>query len=203
MRLPLLVALTMAAFAANSLLNRLAVESGSIAPAGFAAIRVAAGAATLVLLARMRRQPLPLWHRRRWAGALSLAAYMVGFSLAYRSLDAGLGALILFGVVQIAMFALTALGGAPVGARQVLGALVAFGGLAWILWPAGGAAVPLAGAGWMVAAGLGWAIYTLSGRGEPAALPATAANVGLALPLCLLPLARGQAGPAPAPRGLA
>lgn len=202
MRLPLLVALTMAAFAANSLLNRLAVESGAISPAGFAAIRVAAGAAMLVLLALLRRQRLPLWNRRRWAGALSLATYMVGFSLAYRSLDAGLGALILFGVVQIAIFVLAALGGAPLGARQVLGALVAFGGLAWVLWPAGGAAVPLGGAIWMIAAGLGWAVYTISGRGEPAALPATAANFCLALPFCLLPLLLGASGPAPAPLGI-
>lgn len=188
LRLTGLVALTMAAFAANSLLNRAAVDSGAIGPAGFAAIRVAAGAAVLAMLVLARRQALPLWHRRRWVGALSLTAYMVGFSLAYLSLDAGLGALILFGVVQITMFALGALGGARVSARQIAGAGLAFAGLSWILWPSGGAQVPLAGGLWMVAAGLGWGIYTLSGRGEPAALPATAANFCLALPLTALPL---------------
>ena len=188
LRLALLVALTMSAFAANSLINRAAVDSGAIGPAAFSAIRVAAGAAMLVALVLVRRRALPLWHRRRWAGALSLTLYMVGFSLAYLTLDAGLGALILFGVVQITMFALGALGGAKVSARQVAGAAVAFAGLAWILWPAGGPQVPLAGGLWMVAAGIGWGVYTLSGRGEPAALPGTAANFCLALPLTALPL---------------
>ncbi|TDK41284.1 DMT family transporter [Antarcticimicrobium luteum] len=187
-RLALPVALAMAAFAANSLLNRAAVDSGAIGPAAFAAVRVLAGAAMLGVLVLIRRQALPLWHRRRWAGALSLTAYMVGFSAAYLTLDAGLGALILFGVVQITMFAFGALGGARPSGRQLAGAGVAFAGLAWILWPAGGARVPLSGALWMVAAGIGWGVYTLSGRGEPAALAATAANFCLALPLTALPL---------------
>lgn len=188
LRLALLVALTMAAFAANSLLNRAAVDSGAIGPAAFAAVRVLAGAVVLVALVLVRRQALPLWHRRRWAGALSLAAYMAGFSAAYLTLDAGVGALILFGVVQITMFALGALGGVAVSARQMAGAGVAFAGLAWVLWPAGGAQVPLTGALWMAAAGIGWGVYTLSGRGEPSALSATAANFCLALPLVALPL---------------
>ena len=188
LRLALLVVLTMAAFAANSLLNRAAVDSGAIGPSAFAVLRLLAGAAVLVALVQARRQPLPLWHRRRWAGALSLAAYMAGFSAAYLTLDAGLGALILFGVVQITMFALGALGGARLAPAQIAGAGVAFAGLVWILWPAGGAPVPLSGGLWMVAAGIGWGVYTLSGRGEPAALPATAANFCLALPLAALPL---------------
>ncbi len=188
LRLSLLVVLTMAAFAANSLLNRAAVDSGAIGPSGFALVRVAAGAALLVVLVLARREALPLWHRRRWAGALSLTVYMVGFSLAYLTLDAGLGALILFGVVQITMLGLGAMGGAQVGRRQVVGAGVAFAGLAWILWPTGEAQVSLSGGLWMAAAGIGWGVYTLSGRAEPAALPATAANFCLALPLTALPL---------------
>ena len=188
MRLPLLVALTMIAFAANSLLNRMAVDGGDISSAGYAAIRVAAGAAMLGVLAMLRGQTLPLGHRRRWAGAISLAAYMIGFSLAYQTLDAGLGALILFGVVQIVLFGLSTFSGAPIALRQIAGAAVAFGGLCWILLPGGGTEVSVTGAGWMIAAGAGWAVYTFAGRGEPAALPGSAANFLLALPLCLLPL---------------
>lgn len=202
-RLSLLVVLTMTAFAANSLLNRAAVDGGAIGPSAFAAVRVLAGAAVLVALVALRGQALPLWHRRRWAGALSLAAYMAGFSAAYLTLDAGLGALILFGVVQITMFALGALGGARVSGRQVAGAAVAFAGLAWILWPTGGAPAPLMGALWMVAAGIGWGVYTLSGRGEPSALPATAANFCLALPLVALPLLWGADPVQASVRGLA
>ncbi len=113
MRLAFLICLTMIAFAANSILNRLAVDSGGTSPTDFAALRVASGAAVLVALSLGRGHGLPLTAPRRWAGALALSVYMVGFSLAYRSLDAGLGALILFGVVQVSMFAMSAATGAP------------------------------------------------------------------------------------------
>ena len=40
-----------------------------------------------------------------WRGVLGLSVYLIGFSLAYRGLDAGTGALVLFGMVQVTMFA--------------------------------------------------------------------------------------------------
>jgi drug/metabolite transporter (DMT)-like permease len=203
MRLFLLIALTMTAFAANSVLNRMAVDGNWIEPLQFALIRVAAGAAMLLALARWQGRPLALTGRRRAVGAVSLAAYMIGFSLAYRVLDAGLGALILFGVTQVAMFAVTAAGGTRVTTPQILGAGVAFAGLAWVLWPGeAGLADPL-GAFFMGIAGLGWAAYSLAGRGESDALAASAANFCLCLPMTAvafllvaevgLPTARGIA----------
>ncbi|MBU6466804.1 MAG: EamA family transporter, partial [Burkholderiales bacterium] len=55
MRLVLLTLLSMLAFAANSLLCRLALASGSIDPASFSAIRLASGAAMLVVVMRVRK----------------------------------------------------------------------------------------------------------------------------------------------------
>jgi len=183
MRLFLLTALTMTAFAANSVLNRLAVAQGWADPGGFAILRVLAGAAMLTVLVLAQGQRLPLWRRRRLLGAGSLTLYMVGFSLAYLTLDAGLGALILFGVVQIAMFGWSAATGAPPTMRQMAGAAIAFGGLVWVLWPTGAFRVDAGGAGLMALAGIGWAAYTLAGRREADALAATGANFALALPL--------------------
>ena len=202
MRLFLLNCLTMTAFAANSLLTRLAVESGATDPTSFASIRVASGTVMLVLLARLRRRPLPLRSYRRVAGAGALALYMVGFSLAYLSLNAGVGALILFGAVQITMFGLASASGVPVTARQILGAILALCGLAWILWPAGTWSVDPVGAALMVMAGFGWAIYTRSGVGEPDALSASAANFCYALPLTLLAPAIGGVPISAAPKGM-
>ncbi|MEX0317943.1 MAG: DMT family transporter [Ruegeria sp.] len=183
MRLFLLTCLTMTAFAANSLLNRLAVESGGSDPGSFAALRVFAGAVTLAMLVRMRGRRLPLWSSRRMIGAGALSLYMVGFSTAYLTLDAGLGALILFGVVQITMFAVTSATGAPPAARQLAGAGIAFGGLVYILWPAGAVQVDPVGAVLMALAGVGWAAYTLAGRAEADALAGTGANFVVALPV--------------------
>ena len=188
MRLFLLTTLTMCAFAANSILNRLAIDSGASDPAGFAVVRVLAGAAVLAFLVWLRAGQLPLRNRRRVAGAGALSLYMIGFSVAYLTLDAGLGALILFGVVQITMFAVTSFtGGAPT-ARQMAGAAIALAGLAYVLWPSGSVQVDVTGAALMTAAGIGWAIYSLVGRSEPDALAGTAANFIVALPVTALPL---------------
>lgn len=183
MRLILLTALTMCAFAANSVLTRTAVEGGHLSPAAFALVRVAAGAAMLGILAIWRGSALPLMRLTRLPGAISLTAYMVGFSLAYLTLDAGLGALILFGVTQITMFGHSAATGQPPDGRQMAGAIIAFGGLVLVLWPGEGSVTDPAGAALMVLAGLGWAAYTIAGRGAADPLAATAANFVLCLPM--------------------
>lgn len=195
MRLFLLTTLTMVAFAANSIFNRVAVDTGAIDAGPFAVIRVLSGAVALLVLVQLRRKPLSFLSIRRAIGAGSLTLYMVGFSLAYRSLDAGLGALLAFGAVQIAIFGLSALRGEPPTSRQLAGSAVAFAGLVWVLWPADGPGADPVGATAMVLAGLGWAIYTLAGRGEPDPLAATAANFCVALPLTALAVwALGQGG---------
>lgn len=187
MRLFLLTSLTMVAFGSNSILNRLAVDSGAIDPASFAVLRVLAGAVALSLLVvGMQGKTLPILVRRRIVGAASLSAYMVGFSIAYLSLDAGLGALLLFGVVQVTIFAVSAARGIPPTSRQITGSALAFGGLVWILWPSGDWAIDLGGAAFMVLAGIGWGFYTLAGREEPDALAGTAANFCVALPVTAL-----------------
>ncbi|KIC50368.1 DMT family transporter [Tateyamaria sp. ANG-S1] len=183
MRLILLICLTMVAFAANSVLNRMAVDGGGIDPSSFAMIRVLAGAVALCMILTVRGGGLPMLHRDRVVGAFSLAAYMIGFSLAYVTLDAGLGALILFGTVQVTMFGWSALRGGHPTARQVLGASIAFAGLLIALWPDESGGGDLVGATLMVIAGLGWAAYTLVGKGATDPLAATAANFVWTLPI--------------------
>ncbi|QUJ75520.1 DMT family transporter [Sulfitobacter albidus] len=186
MRLILMTALTMLAFAANSLLTRAAIDAGGITPQAFALIRVLAGAATLAGLVALRGGALPLMRRARLPGAISLTVYMIGFSLAYLTLDAGLGALILFGVTQITMFGYGAVTGAAPTVRQLTGAAVAFAGLVLVLWPGAQATTDPLGAALMVLAGVGWGAYSLVGRGAAEPLAATAANFILCFPMLLL-----------------
>ncbi|WP_370400627.1 DMT family transporter [Sulfitobacter sp. JB4-11] len=186
MRLVLLIALTMLAFAANSILTRLAVDGGHIDPSGFAIVRVLSGAVVLSMLITVRGGGLPLFRKERLPGAISLTVYMIGFSLAYLTLDAGLGALILFGVVQITMFAHAALTGAAPNLRQMTGAGAAFAGLLLVLWPGAGAGTDLPGAALMACAGIGWASYTIAGRHAADPLAATSANFVLCLPVMVI-----------------
>jgi hypothetical protein len=82
MRLFLLTALTMVAFAANSVLNRLALAGADIGPAEFAAIRLAAGAVVLLALVLARGGGLPAagW-RVRAVGAGRWRSTCWGFPL--------------------------------------------------------------------------------------------------------------------------
>lgn len=191
MRLVWWTALAMTAFAANSVLNRVAVGGGLMDPVGFAVVRLAAGAAMLAALVAVRHWYAggSVWPgvRGRVAGVAGLLIYLFGFSAAYLVLGAGVGALILFGMVQISMFAGAVFSGEDVPARRWVGAAVAFGGLLVLLAP-GGDDVSLPHAGMMGLAGLGWGVYSLAARGQKDALAATAANFVLALPVGVLAL---------------
>lgn len=186
MRLFLAITLTMIAFAANSVLTRLAIGGGFIDPSGFALVRVVSGALVLGMIISLRGGGLPLLRRNRIPGALSLAVYLVGFSLAYLTLDAGLGALILFGVVQVSMFLHGTLHGTAPTVRQLIGGGVAFIGLLCALWPGPGGVADPVGAALMVFAGLGWAAYTIIGRNAQDPLAATSANFLLCIPILLI-----------------
>lgn len=187
MRLILLTAVVMLSFAGNSVLNRLAVGQGLIAPLSFALWRVLAGAAVLSLLVflRWRQRGGPIWPQTsaRSPAVFGLLAYLVGFSLAYQNLDTGTGALTLFGVVQITMFCGAVLGGDSIPARRWIGAAAAFGGLAVLLAPGAGGTVDPRAAFAMALAGVGWGVYSLAGRKQTDALGATAVNFLLCLPL--------------------
>jgi len=174
MRLFLLTALAMVAFAANSVLNKLGIAQGGMEPLGFAMLRLWSGALMLLMFIWIRRGPTA--DSGSLTGTASLLVYMLGFSLAYVTLDAGVGALILFGVVQITMFASAVMAGDRIPVLRYVGCGVAFFGLAALLWPVGGAAPDLWGAFLMAAAGVGWGVYTLVGRNAAAPLLRTERN---------------------------
>ena len=177
-----LTLLAMLAFAGNSLLCRAALAPPEIDPASFATVRTAAGAVMLALLAAATARGTSSPAAGNWPSALALAVYMTGFAYAYISLDAGTGALILFGAVQLTMMTAALLAGERLKALQWLGFTLAAGGLVWLMLP--GATKPSAvGAALMALAGIGWGIYSLRGRGVSDPLRATSANFLRATPL--------------------
>ncbi len=177
-----LVLVTLVAFAANSLLNRAALVDGAIGPASFAMIRVAAGTTLLLVLVSLR-SGVPRPRRRNIPAALGLSLYMLGFSFAYVSLDAGYGALLLFAAVQITMFAGALVLREPLPRRRWIGALIALAGLVLLLRPDTGTGTASVGAALMILAAIGWGIFSLAGRTSTAPLTDTA----LAFLLCLPP----------------
>ena len=200
MRVVLLTLLSMLAFAANSLLCRLALKSGAIDPASFAAIRLASGAAVLALVMGLRGRS-PVAHGS-WTAAFWLFAYAATFSWAYVRLPAGVGALLLFGAVQATMIGAGIRRGEHLALRQWLGVLLAMGGLVALLLP-GLSAPPIGSAVLMLVAGVGWGAYSLHGRGARDASAATAGNFLRSVPFAALLVAASASEWLISPTGLA
>ena len=176
------------ALAANSVLIRLAVVDYGADPAAFAVVRVATGAVVLMTIALLQKRGAWPTTARSFAGAVCLAGYIVGFSLAYRTLDAGFGALLLFGWVQITIFATVVARGNRPSVFQWIGAIVAFFGLVWLLKPSSDlGTLSVIDLMLMSFAGMSWGFYTLLGRGAGDPVRVNAMSFALCL-LFVLPL---------------
>ncbi|GAO35582.1 membrane protein [Sulfuricella sp. T08] len=179
-RIIALTSLAMIAFAGNSLLCRAALKHTSIDAASFTTIRLISGALMLLLVVHMRHGT----HSGggSWVSAFALFAYAAGFSFAYVSLPAATGALLLFGAVQVTMIGHGIWKGERLRRLQLVGLMLAFGGLVGLLLP-GLSAPPLYGSILMLGAGVGWGIYSLRGKGAGDPTKVTAGNFLRAVPI--------------------
>lgn len=177
-----LTALAMLAFAANSLLCRLALRHTGIDPGSFTAIRLVSGALVLWLIVASRGGSRPM--AGSWVSATALFAYAAGFSYAYVDLSAGTGALLLFGAVQATMIGYGLRSGERLVVRQIAGLTCALAGLAGLLLP-GVSAPPLGGALLMLGAGVAWGVYSLRAKGAGDPIRVTAGNFLRAVPLAV------------------
>ena len=170
----------MIAFASNSLLCRVALKHTSIDAASFTAIRLISGAVMLWLVARMSRRAHT--GSGNWLSASALFVYAAGFSFAYVSLPAATGALLLFGAVQATMIGHGIWAGERMMRLQLVGLVLALGGLVGLLLP-GLSAPPLFGSVLMLGAGVAWGVYSLRGKGVGDPIRVTAGNFLRAVPI--------------------
>lgn len=173
----------MLAFAANSLLCRMALGAGLIDAASFTSVRIISGAVILglIVLPRLRSQGRPKVDLRAVA---MLFVYMIFFSFAYLSLSAGTGALILFGAVQVTMFVVGLRGGEGFSRTSWAGLGFAVVGLVYLVSPGVTAPEPI-GALLMAVAGVAWGFYSLFGRGAADPMESTAYNFIYSAPLAI------------------
>lgn len=179
-----LAALAMAAFAGNSLLCRLALGQDLLDAATFTTVRLTSGALTLsVIMALTQRRYAGGWSD--WRPATMLFAYMVFFSFAYRGLNAGTGALVLFGAVQLTMFVFALRNREYIAVSSWIGLVLAVLGLVYLVSPGLTAPDPL-GVLLMTIAGIAWGFYSLLGRGVADPLAATARNFAYSVPAAVV-----------------
>jgi len=179
-----LTTLAMVAFAANSILCRLALGTDSIDAASFTSIRLVSGAAMLAGILFFRDHGFKQ-ERLNPISTLMLFAYALCFSFSYIELSAGTGALILFGAVQLTMILFGSAMGERHGRTVWIGIIAAFGGLAYLLMPSV-SAPPLISALLMALAGIAWGIYTIRGKTSVDPLSDTGLNFVATIPLSVL-----------------
>lgn len=185
MHVALLTTIAMLAFAGNSLFCRMALGgTDAIDPVSYTTVRLIAGACALALILRLRLGSGTLT-AGSWGSAAWLFLYAIACSYAYLSLDTGIGALILFGAVQVTMIGLGIVRGERPRPLQWLGIVTAMGGLIYLLSPGLTAPSPL-GAALMTGAGVAWGMYSLRGKGTADPLAATAGNFLRAVPMGLV-----------------
>ncbi len=181
-----LTALTMAAFAANSLLCRMALGGPLVDPVSFTTIRLVSGAVALIAISRLVVEPeVPETTKGSWGSGFALFAYAAAFSLAYVSLSAGMGALILFGAVQVTMLGAALTSGEHLRPAQWVGSLAAMGGLVYLVLPGLSAPDPT-GALLMCASGIAWGVYSIRGKGVSAPVTMTAGNFLRSAPFAIV-----------------
>jgi drug/metabolite transporter (DMT)-like permease len=168
-----LTSLAMVAFAGNSLLCRAALKHTGIDAASFTTFRLISGAMMLWLVSQMRRGTNT--GGGNWPSAFALFGYAAGFSFAYVTLPAATGALLLFGAVQATMIGRGLWVGERLTWLQLVGLVLACGGLVGLLLP-GLSAPPLYGSTLMLGAGAAWGVYSLRGKGSGDPTKVTAGN---------------------------
>ena len=190
-RIILFTTFALIAFAANSVLNRLALGANTIDASSYIAIRLILGAITLAIINSINKNEFNSIKKAfikpnliTFLPAFYLFLYGISFSFAYRSLNSGTGAFILFGTVQITMLSTALIKGERPHLAEWAGLMIAISGLIYLVFPGLSAPDPF-GAFLMGIAGISWGFYTLKGRGITDPLETTALNFIRSVPMIL------------------
>ena len=176
--------IALVAFAANSLLCRLALAQGYIDAWNFTAIRLLSGAVCLTIIMLLYTRQLnkkaqlssPVINDTgSWRSSASLLIYALCFSIAYIELDTGMGALILFSAVQFTMIGWGIYKQERLTAVQWLAFIVAFVAFVYLMLPSQ-TAPPVMAAVLMSISGVAWGIYSIRGKACVSPLRATTYN---------------------------
>ena len=182
-----IITLVMTAFAANSIITRLALSSNLIGPSNFALLRAGSAALILVLLVLFIQKKIPKFKINSIISSLALVGYLVGFSFAYLTINTGVGALILFGGSMVVMFSGALLLKENISILRFIGVFLSLIGLYILTDPRFGDN-SLFGIILMFLAAFSWGIYSILGHGQNNPLSNTAINFVLAL-LLIIPIA--------------
>ncbi|MBT5794643.1 MAG: DMT family transporter [Nitrospina sp.] len=183
----LFTGLALIAFAANSVLCRLALGGSAIDASTFTIVRLLSGVIVLTVIlniSKINSNSSPST-KGSWPASIALFLYAFTFSFAYVTLETATGALILFGSVQITMILLTIFSGNRLHISEWVGMAIAFAGFVYLVLP--GVTTPsVIGFFLMTVSGIAWGVYTLKGRGSKSPIMDTAYNFLRTLPFVII-----------------
>ncbi|WP_164684092.1 DMT family transporter [Vibrio maerlii] len=183
---PFTTLVALIAFAANSVLCRLALSEHELDANAFSLIRVLSGAATLLLLLGIKQRSFAALKHAvvespKLLGVVSLMAYICFFSLAYVQLPTGIGALVLFFAVQMTMLGFQIYRGKQLEFAEWGGVILAFAGVIVLVSSDMPQPSDVESTSWfyilmMLMAGIAWGIYSILGKGVKDPLGTTTQN---------------------------
>ena len=162
--------------ATNSILCKMAISTQNIDAFSFTFLRIFSGTVLLLCIYFYKNKNLKLSFKKSWISSFLLFLYAICFSYSYINMFAGIGTLILFAVVQISMILIALFYKEKLTINKILGVIVAFGGLAFLLYPKEDFSISFFHTFLMVISGIAWAIYSVIGKSSTNALLNTTDN---------------------------
>ena len=159
-----LIALSLLFLASNSIFCKLALVNNYIDAYSFTILRLLFGAITLVLIYFYKTKKIYFSKKINWLSSFMLFSYAICFSYSFINIDAGMGTLLLFTVVQIVMVLFSLFQKEKITVQKFFGVILALFGLAYLLYPKDSFEISLFHAFLMIIAGISWAIYTILGK---------------------------------------
>ena len=175
-KLFILIFIALLFLATNSILCKMAISTQNIDAFSFTFLRILSGSVLLLSVYFFKNKNLKFSFKKNWLSSFILFLYAICFSYSYINMFAGIGTLILFAVVQISMILIALFYKEKLTINKFLGVLVAFGGLAFLLYPKEDFSISLFHTFLMVISGIAWAVYSVIGKSSTNALLKTTDN---------------------------
>ncbi len=183
-----LIVISLIFLSANSIFCRAALVDYNIDAYTFTFFRLFFGSITLILILFYTKKEfrLDIKLKGNWLSSLMLFLYAICFSYSYLNMEAGIGTLILFAVVQLSMILVAIFKKEKINLKKFFGITIAFAGLVYLLYPSGEFSLSMFHVLLMVISGIAWAFYTIIGKASTDALKDTTVNFVKTIPYLIL-----------------
>lgn len=175
-KLTFLTFLALFSLSSNPVLCRMAMVTNQIDAVSFTFFRILSGAVFLLLIYFYKTKRFDLNLKNNYLAPFMLFLYAITFSFSYENMQAGIGTLILFAVVQLTMIFMAFKHKESLTLQKVFGIVLAFAGLAYLLYPKEDFSLSFFHSFLMIISGVAWAFYTLLGKKSINAFSSTKDN---------------------------